>query len=130
MGVLSCKTSSADRSSWRRPAGLKFQILQEFLLLGYAVLLSDVDILTVQNPFHFLVRDADIEGMSDGWDAGKAYGYNDVFDSPEMGWSRYSHSMRVSVINRRAAAAPLCLQLVLCLVLCLYLYHAVVDTAL
>ena len=86
-------------------AGLKFQILQEFLLLGYAVLLSDVDILTVQNPFKYLVRDADIEGMSDGWDAAKAYGYNDVFDSPEMGWSRYSHSMRVSVINRCALHA-------------------------
>ena len=66
------------------------------------MLLSDVDILTVRNPFDFLVRDADIEGMSDGWDAAKAYGYNDVFDSPEMGWSRYSHSMRVSVINRCA----------------------------
>ena len=83
-------------------AGLKFQILQEFLELGYAVLLSDVDILTVQNPFKFLARDADVEGMSDGWDAAKAYGFNDVFDSPEMGWSRYSHSMRVSVINRCA----------------------------
>lgn len=35
-----------------------------------------------------------------GWDQAKAYGFNDVFDSPEMGWSRYSHSMRVSVINR------------------------------
>jgi arabinosyltransferase len=81
-------------------AGLKFQILQEFLQLGYSVLLSDVDILTIQNPFKFLSRDSDIEGMSDGWDEAKSYGYNDVFDSPEMGWSRYSHSMRVSVINR------------------------------
>jgi arabinosyltransferase len=69
-------------------------------LLGYAVLLSDVDIVALQNPFKFLQRDVDVEGMSDGWDQAKAYGYNDVFDSPEMGWSRYSHSMRVSVINR------------------------------
>lgn len=29
-----------------------------------------------------------------------SYGYNDVFDDPQMGWSRYSHSIRVSVINR------------------------------
>ena len=43
-----------------------------------------------------------MEGMSDGWDAPKAYGYNDVFDDPDMRWSRYSHSMRVSVINRCA----------------------------
>eukprot|EP00892_Ulva_mutabilis_P003675 jgi/Ulvmu1/167/UM001_0171.1 len=80
-------------------SGLKFQILKEFLLLGYSVLLSDVDIVTVSNPFEHLQRDSDVEGMSDGWDAAKAYGYNDVFDDPQMGWSRYSHSIRVSVIN-------------------------------
>lgn len=55
-------------------AGLKFQILQEFLQLGYAVLLSDVDIVTISNPFNHLVRDSDVEGMSDGWDDPKAYG--------------------------------------------------------
>lgn len=33
------------------------------------------------------------------------YGYNDVFDDPKMGWSRYSHSIRVSVINRRVSAS-------------------------
>lgn len=123
------------------------------------MLLSDVDIVTVSNPFEHLQRDSDVEGMSDGWDAAKAcdtqtfmncsaearsdtaefvewpahsqhalynwthcvdsmippytlvpsgqpvamrcrYGYNDVFDDPQMGWSRYSHSIRVSVINR------------------------------
>lgn len=53
-------------------AGLKFQILKEFLLLGYAVLLSDVDIVTIANPFDHLHRDSDVEGMSDGWDAAKA----------------------------------------------------------
>lgn len=81
-------------------AGLKFQILQEFLLLGYSVLLSDVDIVTIRNPFDYVVRDSDVEGMTDGWDDPKAYGYNDVFDDPQMHWSRFSHSMRVSVINR------------------------------
>jgi hypothetical protein len=89
-------------------AGLKFQILQEFLMLGYAVLLSDVDIVTIQNPFDHLVRDVDVEGMSDGWDDAKAYGYNDVFDDPAMHWSRYSHSMRVSVINRFASVSYTC----------------------
>jgi hypothetical protein len=92
-------------------AGLKFQILQEFLMLGYAVLLSDVDIVTIQNPFDHLVRDVDVEGMSDGWDDAKAYGYNDVFDDPAMHWSRYSHSMRVSVINRFAAVSYTCFSL-------------------
>ena len=55
-------------------SGLKFRILRRFLDLGYAVLLSDVDIVTLQNPFHFLVRDCDVESMSDGWDNATAYG--------------------------------------------------------
>lgn len=55
-------------------SGLKFKILQKFLNLGYAVLLSDVDIVTLQNPFQHLYRDSDVEGMSDGWTNETAYG--------------------------------------------------------
>ena len=35
---------------------------------------ADVDVIFLQNPFDFLARDSDIEGMSDGWDNGTAYG--------------------------------------------------------
>ena len=42
--------------------------------MGFAVLLSDVDIVTLQDPFLHLHRDCDVEGMSDGWDNGTAYG--------------------------------------------------------
>jgi hypothetical protein len=38
------------------------------------VLLSDVDILTLQNPFDFLHRDEDVESLSDGFDPQTAYG--------------------------------------------------------
>lgn len=55
-------------------SGLKFRILKKFLQLGYAVLLSDVDIVTLQNPFNFMYRDSDVESMSDGWDNATAYG--------------------------------------------------------
>ena len=55
-------------------SGLKFRVLRPMLDLGYAVLLSDVDIITLQNPFQFLHRDSDVEGMSDGWDNATAYG--------------------------------------------------------
>lgn len=55
-------------------SGLKFRVLRPLLDLGYAVLLSDVDIITLQNPFNFLQRDCDVEGMSDGWDNATAYG--------------------------------------------------------
>uniref|UniRef100_A0A0E0AM12 Glycosyltransferase n=1 Tax=Oryza glumipatula TaxID=40148 RepID=A0A0E0AM12_9ORYZ len=80
-------------------SGLKFRILREFLQLGYSVLLSDIDIIFFQNPFDHLYRDADVESMSDGHDNRTAYGFNDVFDEPLMGWARYAHTMRIWVYN-------------------------------
>ncbi|GAB4813747.1 hypothetical protein N2152v2_000793 [Parachlorella kessleri] len=88
-----------DAGSNHAVSALKFRILTHFVDLGYSVFLSDVDVIFLQNPFNFLKRDSDIEGMSDGWDNGTAYGYNDVADDPAMGWGRYAHSMRVFVIN-------------------------------
>ena len=63
-------------------SGLKFKILQRFLQLGYAVLLSDVDIITLQDPFQHLSRDSDVEAMSDGWDNATAYGQPPVQQRP------------------------------------------------
>ncbi|KAK0583349.1 hypothetical protein LWI29_036028 [Acer saccharum] len=75
-------------------SGLKFRILREFLQLGYSVLLSDVDIVYFQNPFDHLYRDSDVEAMTDGHDNMTAYGFDDVFDEPAMGWARYAHTKR------------------------------------
>jgi hypothetical protein len=80
-------------------SALKFRILKPFLELGYSVLLSDVDIVTLDNPFKHLIRDSDVESLSDGWNEDTAYGYNDVADDPSMGWARYAHSMRIFVFN-------------------------------
>jgi arabinosyltransferase len=80
-------------------SALKFRILKPFLELGYSVLLSDVDIVTLDNPFNYLIRDSDVESLSDGWTEETAYGYNDVADDPSMGWARYAHSMRIFVFN-------------------------------
>ncbi|XP_062190359.1 arabinosyltransferase RRA3-like [Phragmites australis] len=80
-------------------SGLKFRILREFLQLGYSVLLSDIDIIFFQNPFDHLYRDSDVESMSDGHNNMTAYGFNDVFDEPSMGWARYAHTMRIWVYN-------------------------------
>jgi hypothetical protein len=59
-------------------SGLKFAVIYEFLSAGCSVLLSDVDVLWVQNPFTLpsLYRDSDVEGMTDGWDDPTAYGYH------------------------------------------------------
>jgi hypothetical protein len=74
-------------------------MLREFLVLGYAVLLSDVDVVTLRNPFENLYRDVDIEGLSDGFDERSAYGWNDGVDDPSMGWSRFAQTMRIFVMN-------------------------------
>ncbi|GMN37445.1 hypothetical protein TIFTF001_006816 [Ficus carica] len=80
-------------------SGLKFRVLREFLQLGYSVLLSDVDIVYLQNPFDHLHRDSDVESMTDGHDNRTAYGFDDVFDDPAMGWARFAHTMRMWVFN-------------------------------
>jgi hypothetical protein len=83
-------------------SALKFGILARFVALGYAVLLSDVDVVTFSNPFapgSGLLRDADVAAMSDGFDPPTAYGYDDVLDDPAMGWARYAHSTRVLALN-------------------------------
>lgn len=68
--------------------------------LGYSVLLSDVDIVFLQNvPFGHLYRDSDVETTSDGHDNSTAYGFNNGFDEPSMGWVRYAHTMRIWVFN-------------------------------
>jgi hypothetical protein len=75
--VLACaQISDAQKGVGENHAvsGLKFRVLLPMLELGYSVLLSDVDIVTLQNPFDFLHRDCDVEGMSDGWDNATAYG--------------------------------------------------------
>ncbi|KAL3351574.1 hypothetical protein AABB24_019912 [Solanum stoloniferum] len=80
-------------------SGLKFRILRELLQLGYSVLLSDVDIVYLQNPFDHLYRDSDVEVMSNGHNNMTAYGYNDVSDEADMGWARYTHTMRIWAIS-------------------------------
>uniref|UniRef100_A0A061SJT2 Glycosyltransferase cazy family gt77-like protein n=1 Tax=Tetraselmis sp. GSL018 TaxID=582737 RepID=A0A061SJT2_9CHLO len=81
-------------------SALKFQLVREFLVLGYSVLLSDVDVVVLQNPFGHLHRDHDVEALSDGFDERTAYGgWDDVFDDPQMGWSRYAHTIRLFMVN-------------------------------
>ena len=71
---LVSRTGSTDNHA---TSGLKFAILYEFISAGCSVLLSDVDVVWLQNPFTLpsLYRDADVEGMTDGWDDPTAYGY-------------------------------------------------------
>lgn len=77
----------------------KYKILLEILSLGYHVLLSDVDVVTLQDPFRYLHRDADVEGLSDGEAPRQAQGETIVVDDPKMGWLRYAYTTRIWAMN-------------------------------
>ncbi|KAI3934547.1 hypothetical protein MKW92_033135 [Papaver armeniacum] len=70
---------------------LEFCMLREFLQLGYSVLLSDVGIVYLQDPFDHIYRDSDVESMTDGHNNSTTYGFNDVFDETSMGWPVIVH---------------------------------------
>ena len=91
---LKSLTGSTDNHA---TSGLKFQVLREFLTVGASVLLSDVDVVWMRNPFggsrlvvphvpsdpgrvHVdqpaIYGDSDVEGMTDGWDDVSAYGFD------------------------------------------------------
>eukprot|EP00854_Cymbomonas_tetramitiformis_P005086 gene5086-6190_t len=78
----------------------KFGIVREFVEVGCSVLLTDTDVVYLQNPFKYLYRDTDIEGMSDGWDRDSAHGYFEKLDDPRQGWARRkSGSRRLICMN-------------------------------
>ena len=75
-------TGSTDNHA---TSGLKFRVLNEFISTGTSVLLSDVDVVWLQDPFasgpsatneRMIYRDSDVEGMTDGWDDASAYGFS------------------------------------------------------
>ncbi|KAJ1619642.1 hypothetical protein T492DRAFT_1130201 [Pavlovales sp. CCMP2436] len=59
--------------------------LETFLEVGCSVLMSDIDIVWVRNPFDNMWRDTDLEGATDGWDAETAYGWTERLDDVTMG---------------------------------------------
>ncbi|EFN57650.1 hypothetical protein CHLNCDRAFT_9428, partial [Chlorella variabilis] len=91
--------SQKDTGSNHAISAMKYEIIREFLQLGWDVLLSDVDIATLQNPFDHLYRDSDVEGMTDGFDPPTAYGEIYGIDDATMGWSRYAQGTRHMAFN-------------------------------
>eukprot|EP00882_Tetradesmus_deserticola_P003523 GHRQ01003728.1.p1 GENE.GHRQ01003728.1~~GHRQ01003728.1.p1 ORF type:complete len:383 (+),score=149.29 GHRQ01003728.1:325-1473(+) len=87
---LQISKSQAETGDNHAVSALKFGILKKFLMLGWAVLLSDIDVAVLQNPFKHLHRDHDLEGMSDGFDSATAYGQIEGYDDPSMGWARFA----------------------------------------
>ena len=92
------RTTSAAGS--HKISAQKFQYVREFLSIGCSVLMSDIDVVYLQNPFLFLHNDADVEGTTDGWDDGSAYGWTEHLDDPSMGAvGRFRPAMRITAWN-------------------------------
>lgn len=65
----------------------KFPIIKDLLKCGVDVLLSDVDVVYLDNPMKHIIGDADIEAMSDGWDDPSIYGFEYAYNAQESaGW--------------------------------------------
>lgn len=62
--------SQADTGSNHAISALKFGIIKKFLLLGWAVLLSDIDVCVLQDPFKFLYRQV-AGGYRLAWELGR-----------------------------------------------------------
>ena len=46
---------------------LKYGLLRQALLMDYSVLVVDLDLVFLRNPFEHLYRDADVEASTDGF---------------------------------------------------------------
>jgi hypothetical protein len=53
---------------------LKYDLLRQALLMGFAILVVDLDLLFLKDPFEHLYRDADVEASTDGFSAAWAGG--------------------------------------------------------
>jgi len=65
---------------------LKYGLLRQALLMGFAVLVVDLDLVFLKDPFEHLYRDADVEASTDGFTESWAGGQIGSVHEPKMGW--------------------------------------------
>lgn len=75
---------AAERHFRESISAMKYELLAEVLAAGVHVLLTDTDILFLDNPFCWLHRDSDIESQTDGGDGRQSYGWGEVIDEPPL----------------------------------------------
>jgi len=78
---------------------LKYDLLRQFIATGTGVLITDLDLVYVSNPFENLHRDADIEGQTDGFSREWAHGKFGGIDDKTMGWGGGGLYAQVFTIN-------------------------------
>jgi len=65
---------------------LKYGLLRQSLLMGFSILVVDLDLVFLKDPFLHLYRDADIEASTDGFSKSWAGGQISSVHEPKMGW--------------------------------------------
>ena len=65
---------------------LKYGLLEQALRMGFGVLVVDLDLVFLKDPFAHLHRDADVEASTDGFSLGWAKGQLSSVHEKRMGW--------------------------------------------
>ena len=65
---------------------LKYGLLKQILLMGFSILIVDLDLVFLKNPFDHLHRDADVEASTDGFSPAWASGRTLSINEPKMKW--------------------------------------------
>ena len=65
---------------------LKYGLLKQALLMGFSILVVDLDLVFLKDPFEHLMRDADVEASTDGFTSAWASGQMSSINEPAMGW--------------------------------------------
>lgn len=82
-----------------RVSALKYQLLRQFIATGTGVLVTDLDLVYLSDPFQHLYRDADVEGQTDGFNEGWAHGSLSGIQDKSMGWGGGGLYAQVFTVN-------------------------------
>ncbi|KNC48915.1 uncharacterized protein AMSG_04660 [Thecamonas trahens ATCC 50062] len=79
------------------PGAARFAALAELLRAGISVFHVGPTAMLIRDPLANggVVRDADVEGITAGWETSTRYGYGPWSDDPTMGWGRFCMNMRL-----------------------------------
>uniref|UniRef100_A0A061R0L6 Nucleotide-diphospho-sugar transferase domain-containing protein n=2 Tax=Tetraselmis sp. GSL018 TaxID=582737 RepID=A0A061R0L6_9CHLO len=80
-------------------SALKYGLVGQILRLGYGVLVADMDLVFLKNPFRHLHRDSDLESQTDGFTEPWAYGRFGGINDPTMGWGGGGLYLQVFTLN-------------------------------
>eukprot|EP00241_Pyramimonas_parkeae_P005825 CAMPEP_0114251440 /NCGR_PEP_ID=MMETSP0058-20121206/15273_1 /TAXON_ID=36894 /ORGANISM="Pyramimonas parkeae, CCMP726" /LENGTH=401 /DNA_ID=CAMNT_0001365245 /DNA_START=31 /DNA_END=1236 /DNA_ORIENTATION=+ len=91
-------SSQLDTHPANRVSTLKYGLIKDILQMGYHALVTDMDLVFLDNPFNHLYRDSDIESQTDGF-SNMAYGQFDSIHDKTMGWGAGGLFSKIFTLN-------------------------------